>query len=150
MATGFTNPVNANDPGTVFIFDTGLWSASPAGAIGTILTSNGPGILPSYKAPSTTLVSYTNVSTSPYVVLSTDQYLSVDTSALAITIQLPNSPTQYRTFTIKDRTGAAFTRNITVTTVGGVVLIDGSASFIMNINYESIALIFNGTSYEIN
>lgn len=94
-------------------------------------------------------VNYTNVTTTPYVVLPSDQYLSVDTSALAITIQLPNAATKGRTFIIKDRIGDAATRNITVTTVGGAVLIDGATTFTLNTAYESIQLVGNGTSYEI-
>jgi hypothetical protein len=91
---------------------------------------------------------YTNVAVTPYVVLATDYYLSVDTSALAITVQLPNAPTTNRLFVIKDRTGTAGTRNITVTTVGGAVLIDGAATFIMNTNYQAVNFVFNGSTYE--
>lgn len=91
---------------------------------------------------------YTNVTTTPYVVTATDDYLSVDTSALAITIQLPNAPTALREFVIKDRTGNAAANNITVTTVGGAVLIDGATSQLMNTNFQSVQLIFNSTSYE--
>lgn len=101
------------------------------------------------SALSNYLFAYTNVAATPYVVLATDYYLSVDTSALAITIQLPDAPTSNRLFVIKDRTGTAGTRNITVTTVGGAVLIDGAATFIMNTDYQAINLVFNGTTYEI-
>lgn len=96
-----------------------------------------------------TVLHYTNVTTTPYVVLVTDDYISVDTSALAITIRLPNAATLGKTFAIKDRTGSAATRNITVTTVGGVVLIEGATTFVMNTNSESIQVIGNGTAYEI-
>lgn len=92
---------------------------------------------------------FTAVSTTPYVVLSTDQYLSVTSSSLAITIELPNAPTQGRIFTVKDSTGTSATHNITVTTVGGAVTIDGATTFVMNTNYEAINLLFNGTSYEV-
>ena len=92
---------------------------------------------------------YTNVSTTPYVVLSTDYYLSVDTSSLSITIQLPNAPATNRLFVVKDRTGSAATRNITVTTVGGAVNIDGAATYKIAQNFGSIQLLFNATSYEV-
>lgn len=91
---------------------------------------------------------YTNVNSTPYTVTINDYYLSVDTSTLAITIQLPNAPTTNRTFVIKDRTGAAATRNISVTTLGGSVTIDGVTTFTMNTNFQAINLVFNGTSYE--
>ncbi len=100
-------------------------------------------------ATGTTSLTYTNVNTTPYVVLATDEYLSVDTSALAITIQLPNAATLGRVFIIKDRSGAAATRNITVTTVGGAVNIDGATSFVMNTNFQSIQVIGNGSTYEV-
>lgn len=100
-------------------------------------------------ASGTTNLTYTNVTTTPYVVLTTDEYLSVDTSALSITIQLPNAATLGRAYVIKDRTGAAATRNITVTTVGGAVNIDGATTFVMNTNYQSINIIGNGSTYEV-
>lgn len=93
-------------------------------------------------------VNYTDVTTTPYVVTSTDYYLSVNT-AIAITIQLPNAPTANRLYIIKDRTGNAGIQNITVTTVGGAVNIDGATSFLINSAYQSIQLLFNGTSYEV-
>jgi hypothetical protein len=92
---------------------------------------------------------YTNVNSSPYVVLSTDVYLSVDSSGGAITIQLPNAATLSRTLDIKDRTGSAPTHNITVTTVGGAVNIDGATTFVMNTAYQSISVIGNASTYEI-
>jgi len=97
----------------------------------------------------TTNLTYTNVNTSPYVVLSTDEYLSVDCSGGAITVQLPNAATLGQVYIIKDRTGSSATHNITVTTVGGAVNIDGATSFVMNTNYETIQVIGNGTTYEV-
>lgn len=92
---------------------------------------------------------YTLVNTTPYVVLSTDQYLGVDTIAMPITVQLPNAPSTGRIVIIKDRSGTAALNSITVTTVGGVVLIDGATSFVMNTAYQAIQVIFNGTFYEV-
>ena len=92
---------------------------------------------------------YTNVNTTPYVVLVTDVYLSVDSSGGAITVQLPNAATSGQFFVVKDRTGSAGSNNITVTTVGGAVNIDGATSFVMNTAYESINAIGNGTAYEV-
>ena len=89
------------------------------------------------------------VSSTPYVVLDTDFYISVDSSGGARTVQLPNSPTSKRIFVVKDSSGSSGTHNITITTVGGTVLIDGSTTFALNSAYESAQLIFNGTSYEV-
>jgi len=97
----------------------------------------------------TTNLTYTNVAVSPYVVLATDEYLSVDSSGGPIQVNLPNAPATGRVWIIKDRTGSAAANNITVTTVGGVVLIDGAATFVMNTNREAINVLFNGTAYEV-
>lgn len=99
-----------------------------------------------------TQVTHNGTNPSPYTVTATDNYISCDTTsstAGTITILLPNAPTTYRRFIIKDRTGAASTSNITVTTVGGAVTIDGATSYIMAGNYDAIDLLFNGTSYEV-
>ena len=98
---------------------------------------------------STSIFAYTNVDTSPYVVQSTDSYLSVDCSGMAITLQFANAAPSGKGFIVKDRTGFAATNNITVTTVGGAVDIDAAATFVMNTNYESINLMGNGSSYEV-
>ena len=86
---------------------------------------------------------------SPYAVLDADEYLSCDVSGGVLTIQLPNAPTTGRIIIVKDSGGDAATSNITVTTVGGVVTIDGATSFVMNTNYQAANFIFNGTSYEV-
>ncbi len=92
---------------------------------------------------------YTNVNTTPYVVLPADQFLGVDCSGGIITVQLPNAPSTGRIFVIKDRTGSSRTNNITVTTVGGAVTIDGATTYVINSAYQSIQLLFDGTTYQI-
>ena len=84
----------------------------------------------------------------PYAVLSTDYIVEVDTSA-ARTIQLPNAPSTGQQYVIKDVVGTASSFNITLTTVGGSVTIDGATSYIINTNYAAIKVYFNGTSYFI-
>lgn len=91
----------------------------------------------------------TIVTTSPYVVLPTDQFLAVDTTSIAITVELPNAPATGTVFYIKDYLGNAATHNISVTTVGGVVTIDGVTTYTINTNYMSISVIFNGTNYNV-
>jgi hypothetical protein len=94
---------------------------------------------------------YTNVAhvASPYTVLSTDEYISVDCSGGAVTLKFPNAPTANRTWVIKDRTGSASTYNISVTTVGGSVTIDGQTTYTIAGNYGAVQLLWNGVSYEI-
>jgi len=97
-------------------------------------------------------VHYTNVNAaaSPYTVLAADYYISVDSSAGAVTLNFPNAPSANRIWVIKDRTGSAATHNITITTPGGTVTFDGSTSFVMNTAYESVQLLANTTpTYEI-
>jgi len=95
--------------------------------------------------------SYVNVvGPTTYVVLPTDDYISCDTSGGLITIQLPNSPAVlYDRFVVKDRTGQANVNNITITTVGGLVLIGGLTSDVFDEEFESDEFLWNGTSYEI-
>ena len=90
-----------------------------------------------------------NHAASPYTALSTDYYISADVTAGVISIRLPNAPSSGRVFIVKDKVGLAGTSNITVTTVGGAVTIDGATTYVMNTAYESAEFIFNGTSYEI-
>lgn len=99
--------------------------------------------------PGTITLHYTLVETTPYVVLNSDEFLGVDSSVLAITIKLPNAPAIGRVFIIKDIAGNAPANNITITTVGGVIDIDGATTFVMNSAYESVQLLFNGSYYLI-
>lgn len=115
---------------------------------GYVLTSTGASSLPTWQAVTTTL-NIADVDATPYVVGADDQFLNVDTSSLAITVQLPNGPATGRVFSIKDGYGDASTNNITVTTVGGLINIDGAASVAMNTDGESLSVIFTGTEYLI-
>lgn len=113
-----------------------------------ITITNGAGSI-TISASGQAFYAYTNVNTTPYVVLLTDEFLSVDCSGGPITVQLPNTPTTGQSWIIKDRTGNAQINNITVTTVGGVKTIDGVTSYVMNTKLSSIEVIYNGTNYEI-
>lgn len=96
-------------------------------------------------------LTYTNVNfaASPYTVLSTDNYISVDSSGGAVTLRFPNAPTTNKTWIIKDRLGQSSTNKIFVSTVGGSVTLDGQTTYTLDSNYSSIQLLFNGTSYEV-
>lgn len=98
----------------------------------------------------TTTLNYRSINSTPALVVpSTDNYLSVNSTSAAITIEFPNAATLGRTYIVKDRTGNASVNNITITTVGGAVNIDGATTFVMNTNFQAISLIGNGTSYEL-
>jgi hypothetical protein len=97
-------------------------------------------------------VNYTNVthSLSPYTVLSTDYYISVDCSAGVVTLNFPNSPTANQEWIVKDRTGNCASNNITITTTGGTLTFDGGTSIVMDSNYMALNILANATpTYEV-
>lgn len=126
---------------------TGALQNAGAGTTGQVLTSGGSSALPSYQNAGLQIYAIrAAVSSSPYVV-GTDYFIPVDTSTTAITVQLPNAPATGRIYVVKDASSNAATRNITVTTVGGTVNIDGATSYTMSTNDQSAQFIFNGTKY---
>lgn len=121
------------------------------GTTGLVVTGN-PGTSTLTVSIQTEIASaYTDVTSamSPYVVTTTDYFLSVNASGGNVTILLPNSPTSNREFVIKDRLGQATTNVITITTVGGTVTIDGQTTYPFTDNYESLDILFHGTNYEV-
>jgi hypothetical protein len=95
-----------------------------------------------------TITFVTHATGSPYVVLSTDQFIAVNSTAGTVTIELPNAPSTGQIFTIKDQKGESLVNAITVTTVGGVVTIDGATSQVFGEMYESLRVIYDGSAYE--
>lgn len=89
------------------------------------------------------------INSTPTNVSSSAIFVSVDTSTLAITVRLPNAPRENQVFYVKDQTGNAGANNITVTTVGGAVNIDGATTYVMSVNYMSAGFLFNGSTYEV-
>jgi len=146
---GATYGVNVGSVATVVTMASSeqIGTAAITAGTGIVVTPSANAI--TISASGTTSLTYTNVNTSPYVVLSTDEYLSVDCSGGPITLQFPNAATASRAYIVKDRTGSAATNNITVTTVGGAVNIDGATTFVMNTAYQSIQIIGNATTYEV-
>lgn len=122
-------------------------AATLTGGTGITVTNGNNSITLSTNG--TTTLTYTSVNTTPYVVLTTDDFIGVDCSGGAITLQLPNAPATGRSWTIKDTTGSAQTNNIAVTTVGGVVLVDAAATYTINTQYAAISVLFNGIKYLI-
>ena len=101
----------------------------------------------------TTPNSYTNVTSadSPYTALSTDYFISVDSTGGPVTIILPANTTLNRQFIIKDRLGNASVNNITVS-AGGVTTIDQSTTNVFTDNFDSLEVLFHsGTpnNYEV-
>lgn len=115
-----------------------------------ITITNAPGSI-TIASSTSSFFNYTGVdfAASPYNALITDLFISCDLTGGAITIRLPNAPAVGEYWIIKDRLGLANTNNITVTTVGGAVNIDGATSYVINLAFGSAQFIFNGTSYEV-
>jgi len=151
--TGVTTMTTAYAPvcagttatGPLQVASTGLATA------GYVLTSNGNAALPSFQAPAPGNLTITSIinTDSPYTVLSTDIYIKADSTSGAITVRLANAPTTGRVVYIKDYAGTAGTNNITITTVGGAVNIDGATSYVMSSAYQSASIVFDGSTYEV-
>lgn len=96
-------------------------------------------------------VNYTNVTfaMSPYTVTDTDYFLSVDSSGGPVTINLPDSTTNYRQFIVKDRLGQATTNNITIKSLSGVTKVDQQNSYVFVDNFESFECLYFSANYEV-
>lgn len=136
-------------------FPTDSGTATPsAGALtiagGLNLTTTGAASTVTVKEKTFRLLNnYSVANASPYVVASTAYYITVDTTTIPITIRLPDAPTQYQYFIIKDSGGLAATNNISVTTVSGLINIDASTTYTMNTNYAAIQVVYSGFGYEV-
>lgn len=88
----------------------------------------------------------TAVTTATYTMINTDQFL-VCNRAGTIAIALIPSPDSGRVIIIKDNSGAALVNNITITPAAGNI--DGAANYVINTNYGSVTLIYNGTQWNV-
>jgi hypothetical protein len=104
---------------------------------------------PLYTSMKVYPMTFINNSASPYTISQTDEIISVDCSAGATTVNLPNLTKAGRVIQIKDKTGSSTTNNITVTTPGGTVTIDGQTSYVISLSYQNLQVIFDGTNYEV-
>jgi hypothetical protein len=137
-------------------YDEDSGSATPSAGVlnivgGTGITTQGSGNTVTINA---VVVGspYTNVThgMSPYTVLNTDYYLSVDCSGGTVTLDFPNAPMAKQVWIVKDRTGNAATNNISISTPGGTVTFDGQTTYTINTNFEAIQLLANATpTYEV-
>lgn len=141
---------------TSFVTDSG--TATPAANVLNVVTpgSGTQGIMTSGSGNTiivsleTEAVSYKNVTfaMSPYTVLSTDYFISVDATGGPVIINLPDTPQANQQFIIKDRLGQAAVNNITVKSLSGVTTIDGMASYVFSDNYESLECLYRSANYE--
>ena len=89
----------------------------------------------------------TAVTSGPYTILSTDDYIAVGTLLAPLTINMPASPTIGDTYEIKDTNASASSNNITISGNGNNI--DGASTFVISINYASIKLTFTTTQWSI-
>jgi len=75
-----------------------------------------------------------------------DGVIIVDTTSARTIIPLA-TPTTGQMHRIKDNTGNAGTNNITITPSGENI--DGASSFVINQNYASVDIVFNGSQWNI-
>jgi hypothetical protein len=149
--TGSLTSLAAATDGQIPIGSTGLDPVIATITAGTNITiTNGPGSI-TISGSTSPILDYVSVDfpASPYTALVSNLFVSCDLTGGPITILLPNAPTVGEYWIVKDRLGLSNTNNITVTTVGGVVLLDGATTFVINLAYGSNQFIFNGTSYEV-
>lgn len=150
-ATGSLTSLAAATDGQIAIGSTGADPVIAAISAGSGITvTNAPGSI-TIAATGLTTIAYTGIDNTdtPYTVLSGDYYIGADTTGGVISVLFPNAPTTGRVYIVKDSAGTAATSNITVTTVGGAVLLDGAATYVMNTAYQAAQFVFNGASYEV-
>jgi hypothetical protein len=80
----------------------------------------------------------------PYTTLITDQLILVDTTSARTIVPLA-APVTGTTYRIKDNVGSGAANNITITPSGKNI--DGAASKVINTNWGSLDIIYNGTQW---
>lgn len=122
-----------------------LTAGGAASGINFTCGTNGINLASGQKVKVTAVV--TGVDASPYALLGTDYFLSVDTGAGVMTITLPAAPATGRKVTIYDGGGAAAGSNITIDGNGKNIAAAGTsaATKLINTAYESYNLVYNGT-----
>ena len=144
FANGLNVGINTNTPayeldvnGTTNTH--GIAISGVTGTAGQVITATGTGAGVQWSNPG--IVHVQTITSSSYTIQTTDYYIGVNYAG-AVALNLPASPISGQSIIIKDQSGAARTNNITVS--GNGHTIDGSASIVLNTNYISITVIYNG------
>ena len=116
---------------------------------GTIMTATSSGVAVTQIGPATTVNTPVTFGMSPYTVLSADVVLMCATSGGAISVVLPTAASSSnRVIQVVDATGNAAGSNITVTVSGGG-LINGSASYVINLAYGTATFFSTGAFWVV-
>lgn len=78
-----------------------------------------------------------------------DFYIGVTSTAAPRSIFFDQVASPDQIYIVKDESGGAGTNAITLTTSGGTITFDGVTSFVLNNDYGSVTLKFDGTNYFI-
>lgn len=96
-----------------------------------------------------------NAAPDPALTINTDLVLNelnsmvlVDTSASPVSVTLPSNHVNGKLYHIKDKFGNAGTNNITVLSADGDT-IDGLAAWILNVNWQVLTLVSDGSNWSI-
>ncbi len=144
------NSHTTSDSSNIDIGNSGTVGESNTIRIGTQGTGTGQQsrsfIAGVFNTVSGRVVKITSPGAYPYLTLTTDYLILVDTAS-ARTINLIASPVTGTTYRIKDNVGSAAANNITITPNAGNI--DGAASYIMSTNYGSVDMVYNGTKWNV-
>jgi hypothetical protein len=143
-----TNYTGAESGNIILGFETGTLGESQVMRLGN---TSSPVTLTTYltgdlRTSSGRVVKTTVPGAYPYTTLTTDYVILVDTGA-ARTINLIATPDTGRTYRIKDNVGTGAAFNITITPAAGTI--DGAASYVVNTNWGSVDVVYQGTSWRV-
>tara|TARA_R110000772_G_scaffold268686_2_gene397493 strand:- start:43276 stop:44598 length:1323 start_codon:yes stop_codon:yes gene_type:complete len=147
---GYNKTVNANDGNFGFEWWTDETDSHNLSSTAKMTLTSSGDLSISKGITHKALISTPTISSAGnYTILITDYVILKDgITGGGDTVTLPNDATNGQMFLIKDSSGTANTNNITINTAD-TETIDGSAEVIINGNYDSVKVIFDGTNYSI-
>lgn len=87
--------------------------------------------------------------TASYAAAINDQIILADSTSNTVTITLPTAVGLFgRRYTVKDWKGKSATNNITIGTTAAQT-IDGAATKVMNVNYQSYTVVSDGANWAV-
>jgi hypothetical protein len=108
----------------------------------------GFGSVPSAVQVANTQNAPTQDTSGNYQATASDVFICVNlTSPAANTVTLPASPANGRPIAIKDCAGNSATYPITVVPASGTI--DGQSSYVVNINFEEVDLVYTGSAWSV-